>query len=164
MFRNGGFFLIAVRIKNGETVEANGKSACFKAVIAGVYVDGNGVIKSGRHLACDKAVPDKFIKFILFGSKAFFKSFGRKFRHGGADSFVSVLCAGFCFISLVGAGKIFFAVGLFNIVCCGLFCFRGNSKRVGSHIGDKTDRAHSGNVDTFVKFLSNSHDSSGLEA
>ena len=27
VFRNGGFFLVAVRIENGETIEADGKTA-----------------------------------------------------------------------------------------------------------------------------------------
>ena len=160
---NRGLFFVAVGIKNGEAVESYGKARSFKAVISRGYINRNRIIKRGSHLACDEPVPNKLIELILVGRKAVLKLCGSKPRHGGTNCLVSVLHVSFGFIHLCGGRQILFSVSLLNIFRrCG-FGLCGNTKRVGSHIGDKTHGAHSGNIHAFIKLLRYAHGAAGLK-
>ena len=69
-------------------------------------------------------------------------------------------------LGLIGARlfrQVIRAVHLFDEVSCGCLCLVGNSQRVCTHVGDKTDCAHSRDVDTFVEFLRCLHRAARLE-
>jgi len=63
---------------------------------------------------------------------------------------VSVLNVALGLINLCGGGEILFSVDLLDVFRGGGSCLGGNTQGVGSHIGDKTHGAHSGNVDALV--------------
>ena len=70
----------------------------------------------------------------------------------------------FALINAAGRGQIVLGIVGFNIIFGGLLRLFGDAQRVGSHVGDQTDRAVALELDALVQLLRDLHGATRLKA
>ena len=124
---------------------------------------GQSVIDSRSHLTGYKPLPDKPVQLELVGGQVFLYSLRSIVHIRRTDSLMGILCI------LIGAVEIrlcrYEIVSVFpadEIPDC-IERYPGKTGGIGTHIGDKTDRAGA-DANTFIKLLGNHHGLAGGEA
>ena len=124
-------------------------------------VGGNRVEDSVRHLAGDKARPDEAVELELVGRKVLADLLGEQLHVGRTDGFVRVLRTRLGLVDARLAGIVFLAVAAADKTGGGGGRLVGESKRVGTHIGDKTGKAVFAQLDAFIQLLRDAHRAAG---
>ena len=147
------------------TGECNRITCCTENIACIFNINSKCRELCGLHLARYESFPDKLVDLVLIGCKVSTDLLRLEVYVGGTDSFVSVLCSGLC---LVNSGL--FCIELFTVLftdelTCSILRFSRYTERVCTHVSDKTlyTTVFRADIDTFVKLLSNSHCSLGLE-
>ena len=157
----GGFL-----VQGGKAVKGHGVAAGFEVVIRRADGDRHGILLAVCHLACHKAAPDHAVQLCGVAADALVHLVRGQGGHRGTDGFVGVLCCRGTLglpCALIGA-DIRLAVSTGDILLGGSHSLVRNAQTVGTHIGDKTHHAVSGNVHAFVQGLGGAHGAGGCKA
>ena len=156
-FPAGLLVLVRVLIHGGIPRKPKRGMVCLKAVPGAESVDHHVIIDGVCHLACRKPSPDQPVQAVLLGREILFHALRREVHIARADGFVRILRAGLGLIAAGLAVIILVAVKTADKAPGGGHSFLGETKGVGAHICDETDRSLAGDVHAFVELLRNAH-------
>ena len=159
---NGGLaLLLGLHIHGGEAGE-------FQAGVGGTEqmggsgdINGHAVVSGVGHLTGDEPAPDELVQLVLLRRQTLAHSVRVQVHIRGTDGLVGVLSAG---LGLEGAGGLrikFRAIVVDDIGLGSLQRIVREPQGVGTHIGDKTDCALTGDVDALVELLGDGHGAAG---
>ena len=129
----------------------------LEAVSGAESIDHHVIIDGICHLARRKAAPDQAVQAVLLRREILFHTLRREIHVARTDGFVRVLRARLGLIAAGFAVIVLFAVKAADKAARGGHGFLGKAQRVGTHIGDKTDRAFAGDIHAFVELLRDAH-------
>ena len=152
-----GLFVPSLFVKNGIAVKLYGIAARLEEIIVCRDIHIHGILYASRHHGSDKPLPNQFVKFVLIHGQRASDPVGGQGHIGRADRFVSVLRAAFTFEIPRRRRQIRRAVTGADISACRRARLFGNTQRVGTHVGDQTRRAHTGDLHAFIKLLGDPH-------
>ena len=70
---------------------------------------------------------------------------------------MGILCTGLGLILPGDGGHIALAIAATDEIARIVLCLIADAQRIGTHIGDKTDGALTGNIHTFIQLLGDGH-------
>ena len=149
-----------------EAVEFQHRAADPEIVAAvgfGFDIDGRLVIDRLHHLRSDKTLPDQAIELVLlFGKKAV--NLVRMQRDvGRTNRLVCVLRVFLRFVSVRLRGQIVLADLLLDVGANVVQRLRSDPGRIGTHVGDKADRAFGADLQALIKPLRHAHGALDIE-
>ena len=124
---------------------------------AGRDLNAHAVIDGICHLAGEKTAPDQAIEPILLPGEIALDLLRCQLNVGRSDRFVRVLCALFRLKAARGGRIVVLTVAAENECPGSSQCFFAQAKRVGTHIGNETDRALAADVNALIKLLGDRH-------
>ena len=127
-------------------------------------VDGHGVKHGVCHLGGQKPAPDQLVQLVLIRCQAAADLVGVQLHMGGADGLVGILSVALGLEGMETSVIIAIAIAMADKVRRGGHGLFGKPQGVGTHIGDKTQRALAGHIHAFVQLLSHHHGLLGSEA
>ena len=153
--------LLGLHVHRGEACKFQAGVGGAEQMGGGGDVDGHAVIPGVCHLAGDEPAPDELVQLVLLRCQALAHGVRVQVHVSGTDGLVGVLSAG---LGLEGAGGLRIELGAVVVDDIGL----GRLQRivrepqgVGTHIGDKTNGALTGDVDALVELLGDGHGAAG---
>ena len=153
--------LLGLHVHGGEAGEFQAGMGGTEQMGGSGDVDGHAVVSGAGHLTGDEPAPDELVQLVLLRRQALAHGVRVQVHVGGTDGLVGVLSAG---LGLKGAGGLRIELGAVVVDDIGL----GGLQRVvrepqgvGTHIGDETDRALTGDVDALIELLGDGHGAAG---
>ena len=150
-------FLIRIGVNGHETIKCQTGGSCCKEILSCIDPCGNCLIDGRLHAACHKAFPDQLIQAEQISWQGFFYHY-RCIRHiGRTDGLVRILCLAVFILRRVPACGIFCAVLLLDKGTCCRIGLLADSCRIGTQIGNQSDRSLSLYFHALVELLRQTH-------
>jgi len=121
------------------------------------HVHRGQVLDRRSHLAGNKTPPDRRVEPELRGVEELRHQFRRATHVGRTDRFVRFLRRGFVLVKVRLGRKVRLSVGLADEGERRILRLAGDGHRVGTHVGDETDRAAFADVHAFIELLRIAH-------
>ena len=153
--------VLALHIDRHIAGEFQGGVGGPEVIPGALHVDAHAVIHRRRHLAGQETAPDQFIEAVLLLGQVLAHLLGGQIHVGRPDGFVGVLGPRFGLIVPGFAGVVALAVAAQNKIPGGGGGLIGEAEGVGSHVGDETHGALTGDIHALIKLLGNGHGSPG---
>src|SRR6185295_14372132 len=150
--------VLALLVNRKEAVESKHRTRGAKQKSRTcVYVDRSLVEQSGHHLRSNESLPDELIEsqFVLVQETGY--RVRRPQHRRWANRFVRVLGVLFRFVEDRFLGQVLSAELRPDIIANFTKRRVGNASRIGSHVGDQSDRAFFADLNAFVKPLRELH-------
>ena len=156
-----GLLIPALLIDSKEAGEFHALVGAAEDMAGTLRINGNRIIHRICHLGCQKTAPNQLVELILLLGQALCDPLGVQLHVGGTNGFVGILSAGFGLEYVVGAIVIVLSVTVCDKVCRRIHRLIGKAQGVGTHIGDQTQSALTGHVNTFIQLLGDGHGALG---
>ena len=151
-------------IHGDETGKAHTLVGGAEHMTGALRINGHGVKHGTRHLGGQKTTPDQLVQLVLIRGQAAPDGIGIQLHMGGADGLVGILSVALGLEGMETSVIIAIAITMTDKVRRGGHGLFGKPQGVGTHIGDKAQRALACHIHAFVQLLGHHHGLLGGEA